>query len=215
MTAIVDHKWGGLARRYEEFRRGTHRSIDPVESTRIAFPTALFYENWLLRRFDPAVDKVFVSSRITFGPPGQVVAATPDLDIHFVDGRRLFDQVVKDGAIDEVNARRLRKLAAYLDCEHAMRTASEIRRDPKLIHSLRHLRQAMVAYDGLAEETMTAIAKFLRSHEETTVGELRAKLADFEDEQIDAALGHMHVSGTAHLQLNGIEYGRHVIVRSL
>ena len=122
------------------------RCIDPFSLEKLIFSTPLQYENWLLRRFDPAV--IYLnSSRDSWEVlhHGHLLAIKPHLHWAGWSDRGVLEIVVEPGQEALFSsAEKLEIIARTYHMRASLRLAAEVRSAPKLLDLLNRMRQRLV-----------------------------------------------------------------------
>jgi hypothetical protein len=209
MWSERDRRYGGLLRRYSQFRRGTVRCLDPVRRAPVAFATGLHYENWLLHWAMPGVRNLMPhAAKLTCLDGGYKRSISPDLQFER-DGIEIQIVVARGGPESAARSYDLERVAQAHDFRWTVRTREQIRADPLLIANLDGLRQCMTLHaDDFAWAMMRRIERLLIGSRCCTRADIRARVSlSVPDTMVDAVLMWLHREGVIELDLAGGAYG--------
>ncbi|MGN8063422.1 hypothetical protein ACTJK4_17365 [Ralstonia sp. 22111] len=215
MWSIHEHSYGGLQRRYVDFRGGVLCCVDPLRHKPVAFATELHFENWLLYWAKPEVRQLTTEpARLQCMCRGTRMSLSPDL---VIERENVEIQLVTSrlGSAAESLARRLAFVAEAHGFSWSLRTKREIRTDPVTLTNLDRLRQCATLYaDEPARQVRRVVLASLHSQPLTTRRELRLLVArDVPDTLLDATLVRLHAAGKLILELSGERYGERTVIR--
>lgn len=210
--------FGGLRKRYKAFPNGMVEALDPVSADIVAFKTELQYDNWLLRRFDPAIQDLDIRpKRLAQMRNGKRTESQPALAFRNEKGPRIVEWVVAKGSVEPCDLEAVVPFEKSHRVKVSVRARDTIRGNQVLLANLDHVRQTLAMHvnvDLAAEQRAT-----LQALQEKREMELALLLARAQSQsnaalsvRVEAALLRLFADGTVKLNLSEVPYGTKTII---
>jgi len=212
----------GIRARYRDRPGRRLRFIDPFSCELVDFGTPLRYENWLLRRFDPAAVYLDASEdAFEVLHRGKQLTFRPHLHWAELLNKGVLEFVVEPGrGLASEDVERLEVVARAHGLSSSLRPASEIRRDTKLLDFLDRTRQMLVMHLSSMrnEDVQCAVLELVNGRECLTRADLLSALVQegdgLSEAGIDAVLFWLRQSGALEFDIEGGRYGDHTAISS-
>lgn len=211
-----DVKFGfsGIRARYREHPGRMLRNIDPFSLETIVFATPLQYENWLDRRFDPAI--VYVDpSRDSWEVihHGQLLTVCPHLHWAGWSDKGVLEMVVEPGREGSYEVLETAEIVAKAHgMKASLRLATEVRRDPARLDLLDRIRQLLVVHADVVRNqwARSYVLRALKDERLSSRGAVMSACIGaphhLSREAVDAMLFWLRRLGSIHFEIVGGRY---------
>lgn len=212
--------FGGAKDRYRNHPGRVIRCVDPFSGVVEAFSSPIRYENWLLRRFDPAIVYLNASGdEWSILRRGELLSLSPPLVWAPMSKRGTLELVAEAGR--DVPASLSRRLEIVAEAHHmgaCIRHGDEVRRSPALLDLLDRVRQLLALHrrDLESEPWRERVLEHVHAARICTRAELiadvQSRFTDCPVQLLDAALFSLRQYLQISFDLEGGVYGAATVI---